>query len=93
MRRNFLSGIQISIILDDDKPMNVIESYVFKFSYKSASPHSQPQLDGIVLESPQNKNITIKNARAGLQLFSRCVNSLVQHLPFLPGKPLLKDLD
>ena len=85
MRRNFLSGIQISIILDDDKPKDVIESYVFRFSYKPISAHSQSQLDGITFESPQNKVLTVKNARTGLQLFSRCLNSLVQHLPFLPG--------
>ena len=70
--------------------MNVIESYVFSFCYKSISPHSQPQLDGMVFKSPQNKSFTIRNARAGLQLFSRSLNSLVQHLPFLPGKPSLK---
>lgn len=70
--------MQLSIILEKDKPSNVLESYTFKFTYK------EHRLDGMVVSSKHGKPITLRDARSSLATLNRYIKSLTQDLPDLP---------
>ena len=84
IKAGVLDKMQLSIILDKDKPSNVIESYTFNFKY------SQRRLDGMVLSSEHGQPITLKDARTSLATLTRYLLHLTQGLPDLPRELLQK---
>ena len=79
LMRHFLASVQLSIILDKNKPSEVVESYKFTFGYEEA------RLSGIAVSAGTRQPVTIKSAKHGLNMIIRYLIELVQTLPDLPG--------
>ena len=80
LRRGVLDSMQLSVILDKDKPSNVLESYTFKFQY------TEGQLDGMMVSSPRGTPVTLRDARSSLATLNRFLMELTEGLPDLPRK-------
>ena len=83
LKRHFLASVQLSIILDKNRPSEVIESYNFTVGYKES------RLSGLVFSSGTQRPVTIKSAKHGLNMIIRYLIELVQTLPDLPGSSLV----
>ena len=88
LSRSFLSAVQLSIILDKNDVGKVVESYTFNFTYGSVTSIKPPSKkhQAMIIYRSQGNPITITTARGGLEMISRYLIQLTQHLPDLPGK-------
>ena len=85
LAKSYLAAVQLSVILEKNKPENVIETYTFAFRYTTNPLTSELQLGDLELSSSNGKAATIRSARSGIRMLSRHLVGLVQGLPDLPG--------
>ncbi|MCJ1372482.1 DNA binding protein [Loxospora ochrophaea] len=85
LKRNFLAAVQLSVVLDENNPSNVVESYTFSFKYSNHSKSIDRHLVGVTTPGSQDEPVTLESARYDQQeIFCDLVN-LTQQLPDLPG--------
>ncbi|MCJ1481724.1 DNA binding protein [Schaereria dolodes] len=84
LAKSYLAAVQLSVILEKNKPENVIETYTFAFRYTTNPLTSELQLGDLELSSSNGKAATIRSARSGIRMLSRHLVGLVQGLPDLP---------
>ncbi|MCJ1246373.1 DNA binding protein [Trapelia coarctata] len=78
LKTGVLDKMQLSVIMDKDKPSNIVESYTFSFKY------THRRLDSMVLSSEHGHPVTLKDARSSLATLTRYLMDLTQGLPDLP---------
>ena len=83
---NVLAGVQLSIILDKEKPSNVAEAYTFTFKYSDNGGNPERQLDGISISASTGSPISLKDARSDFGMLIRNLIKLTDPLPDLPRK-------
>ncbi|MCJ1333678.1 DNA binding protein [Thelotrema lepadinum] len=83
LAQKYLDSAQLSIILDQSHPNNVIESYNFTFSYATGPGAVYPT------QSPDKPPITIAKAKENLCTVVRHLVSLCQTMPNLPDRRFL----
>ena len=83
---NILAGVQLSIILDKEKPSNVVESYTFTFKYSDNVGKPARQFDGISISALTGSQISLKDARSDFGVLIRNLIKLTDPLPDLPRK-------
>ncbi|MCJ1472201.1 DNA binding protein [Lambiella insularis] len=84
LSKKLLAGVQLSIILDREKPSSIIESYAFTIKYKDNGGTSGRQLEGLTVSASQDETVTLKDARSGLDLLTRHLSHRVENFPDLP---------
>ena len=86
LHKSVLAAVQFSIIADAANPSNVIESYTFSFKYTDNVHVVGRRLEGIIVTSPDGKQVTVQHARAGLWSIVRQCLVVNNFLPSLPGE-------
>ena len=85
LHKKLLAAVQLSIIVDEANPSNVIETYTFSFTYTSNANVVGRRLAEMVLSGPDGKQVTIQDARSGLWSLVRQFLAINNFLPNLPG--------
>ncbi|EAW06931.1 putative meiosis specific protein Hop1 [Aspergillus clavatus NRRL 1] len=88
LRKNVLSAVQFTIILDKDEPENVLESYTFTFKYTGGHGVVNSRLESLSI-NPVGCVADVKTAqtaRVGLEMIVRRLITLSAFLPTLPNK-------
>ncbi|MCJ1432931.1 DNA binding protein [Xylographa pallens] len=89
LSKKVLAGLQFSIILDKDKPSEIIESYTFTIKYFTDPETSSRQLVGLTVSSPGGEPVTIVDVRLGLKTIWKHLSHTVESLPELPPQRYL----
>ncbi|GAD92959.1 meiosis specific protein Hop1, putative [Paecilomyces variotii No. 5] len=86
--KNFLEAIQLTVIVDEAHPENVLESYTFTFKYTGANGAADRRLASVSLASTDcvADMKTTQAARLGLEMIIRRMITLSTFLPVLPNK-------
>ncbi|RHZ69383.1 hypothetical protein CDV55_102220 [Aspergillus turcosus] len=88
LKRNVLGAIQFTILVDKDKPENVLETYTFTFKYSRGSGGVNSRLESLSI-NPVGCVADLKTAqtaRVGLETIVRRLITLSTFLPNLPNK-------
>ncbi|KAF4225365.1 hypothetical protein CNMCM6805_008610 [Aspergillus fumigatiaffinis] len=88
LKRNVLGAIQFTILVDKDKPENVLETYTFTFKYSKGSSGVNSRLESLSI-NPVGCVADLKSAqtaRVGLETIVRRLITLSTFLPNLPSK-------
>ncbi|RHZ65847.1 putative meiosis specific protein Hop1 [Aspergillus thermomutatus] len=88
LKKNVLGAIQFTILVDKDKPENVLESYTFTFKYSRGSGGVNSRLESLSI-NPVGCVADLKSAqtaRVGLETIIRRLITLSTFLPNLPNK-------
>jgi hypothetical protein len=91
LKRNVLGAIQFTILVDKDKPENVLETYTFTFKYLRGSSGVNSRLESLSI-NPVGCVADLKSAqtaRVGLETIVRRLITLSTFLPNLPSILLL----
>ncbi|KAB8079477.1 meiosis specific protein Hop1 [Aspergillus leporis] len=88
LRRNILEAIQLTILVDKDKPENVLESYTFSFKYAGGSGNIDSCLESLSIDPVGcvADMRSAQSARVGLETIVRRLITLSAFLPTLPNK-------
>ncbi|KAJ9401058.1 hypothetical protein DTO282F9_2006 [Paecilomyces variotii] len=88
LEKNFLEAIQLTVIVDEAYPENVLESYTFTFKYTGANGAVDRRLASVSLASTDcvADMKTTQAARLGLEMIIRRLITLSTFLPVLPNK-------
>ncbi|MCJ1300078.1 DNA binding protein [Hypocenomyce scalaris] len=89
LHKKLLAAVQLSIIVDEANPSNVIETYTFSFTYTSNANVVGRRLAEMVLSGPDGKQVTIQDARSGLWSLVRQFLAINNFLPNLPDTRFL----
>ncbi|MCJ1401513.1 DNA binding protein [Xylographa trunciseda] len=89
LSRNVLSSLQISIILDKDKPSEIIESYTFTMKYFTDPETSIRQLIGLTVSPSVGGPIALVDVRSGLETIWKQLSHAAERLPGLPPRRYL----
>ena len=84
LSKNVLAGLQFSIILDRDKPSEIIESYTFTIEYSMDPETSLRQLVGLTVSPSGGGPVTLVDVRSGLKTIWKHLSHTVERLPELP---------
>ncbi|KAL1859932.1 hypothetical protein Plec18170_001879 [Paecilomyces lecythidis] len=89
--KSFLEAIQLTVILDEAHPENVLESYTFSFKYTGANGAADRRLASVSLASTDcvADMKTTQAARLGLEMIIRRLITLSTFLPVLPSTVIL----
>jgi hypothetical protein len=93
LRRNILEAIQLTILVDKDKPENVLESYTFSFKYAGGSGNIDSCLESLSIDPVGcvADMRSAQSARVGLETIVRRLITLSAFLPTLPSTAILPD--
>lgn len=82
-----LEAIQLTILVDKNKPSNVLESYTFSFKYSGSAGDVNRRLESLSLDPVGciADMKTAQSARAGLEMIVRRLITLSAFLPTLPS--------
>ena len=84
LSKNVLASLQFSIILDKEKPSEIIESYTFTLKYTRNPETSSRQLVGLTVLPSGGGPITFVDVRSGLKTIWKHLSHTVERLPELP---------
>lgn len=87
LSKNVLDAIQLTILVDENEPQNVLESYTFSFKYTGARGDVNSRLESLSLD-PVGCVANMKSAqtaRTGMEMIVRRLITLSSFLPTLPG--------
>ncbi|MCJ1284440.1 DNA binding protein [Xylographa opegraphella] len=89
LSKNVLASLQFSIILDKEKPSEIIESYTFTMKYTRYPDTALRQLVGLTVSPSGGEPITLVNVRSGLETIWKHLSHTVERLPELPSQRYL----
>ena len=87
LRKNVLSAVQFTIILDKEEPENVLETYTFTFKYTGGHGDVNSRLESLSI-NPVGCVADVKTAqtaRVGLEMIVRRLITLSAFMPTLPS--------
>ncbi|MCJ1381333.1 DNA binding protein [Xylographa soralifera] len=89
LSKNVLASLQFSIVLDKEKPSEIIESYTFTMKYTRDPETSLRQLVGLTVSPSGGAPITLVDVRLGLKTIWKHLSHTVERLPELPPQRYL----
>lgn len=84
LKKKLLRAFQIELSQDVDNPSHILESYMFTFAY-TEEPDGVKRLDGVVMDHPDGGQVTVRDVKKALQLFTRKIIESCKFMPALTG--------